>query len=103
MQRRSYPDELKQQIGRECQQVGKASLVAPSQEISPKTVANWIRAAKTVGSPSRLPRDKEERLKEVERRLKVVSAENDQLKRLVAEKELELSILRDLKKLQNPR
>ena len=62
MQRRSYPDELKQQIGRECQQVGKASLVAPSQEISPKAVANWIRAAKTVGAPTRLQRDKDERL-----------------------------------------
>ena len=47
--------------------------------------------------------DKDERLKELERRLRTVSTENDKLKRLVAEKELELAILRELGTLPNPR
>jgi hypothetical protein len=42
-------------------------------------------------------------VKELEARLKWVSTENEQLKRLVADKELELAILRDLRDEQNPR
>jgi len=39
----------------------------------------------------------------MEKQLKEVSTENDRLKRLIAEKELELSILRELRDLANPR
>ncbi len=49
-----------------------------------------------------MPRDEQKRLKEVEKRLGKLSQENDQLKRLVAEKELELAILRDLRDSVNP-
>ena len=103
MQRNKYSEEFKEQIVRECQQVGNIALVARRHEISAKTAANWVRAAKMRGSASPLPRDKDERLKELERRLRTVSTENDKLKRLVAEKELELAILRELRTLPNPR
>lgn len=39
----------------------------------------------------------------MEKRLKEVSTENDRLKRLLADKELELAILRELRDIQNPR
>ena len=39
----------------------------------------------------------------MERRLKKISTENEQLKRLVANKELELAVLRDLANIKNPR
>ncbi|MBA2134079.1 IS3 family transposase, partial [Hydrogenispora sp. UU3] len=48
-------------------------------------------------------KNKEQRLKEAEKRLEALSQENDQLKRIVAEKELELAILRELRDLINPR
>lgn len=103
MERRSYAEEFKEQIVKECREVGNAALVARRHEVSPKTVANWLRKARSVGLPTGLPREKESRLKELERRLKAVSTENEQLKRLVAEKELEISILRELKRVPNPR
>lgn len=43
------------------------------------------------------------RLKELEERLKQVSVENERLKRILAEEELELSIPRELKDRVNPR
>lgn len=46
------------------------------------------------GSIKSLPKAKGQRLNELEKRLKMVSTENDRLKRLLAEKELELAILR---------
>lgn len=42
------------------------------------------------------------RAKALEQRLKEVSQQNDQLKRLLAEKELELAILREIRDLKNP-
>jgi hypothetical protein len=38
----------------------------------------------------------------MEQRLKEVSLQNDQLKRLLAEKELELAILREVRDIRNP-
>jgi predicted RNase H-like nuclease (RuvC/YqgF family) len=61
-----------------------------------------MRAERKRGSTEPLPRDEQKRLKEVEKRLGKLSQENDQLKRLVAEKELELAILRDLRDSVNP-
>ena len=55
------------------------------------------------GSIKPLSREKEKQFKEVKNRLEKVSTENDQLKRLLAEKELELAILRDLRDSINPR
>jgi transposase-like protein len=103
LQRNRYSEEFKEQIARECQQVGNTAVVARRHEISAKTAANWVRGAKARGSAGPLPKDKDGRLKELDRRLGTVSAENDKLKRLVAKKELELAILRELRALSNPR
>jgi hypothetical protein len=42
-------------------------------------------------------------MKEIENRLNKMSDENDKLKKIVAEKELELAILRELRDEVNPR
>ncbi|MGI6684476.1 MAG: hypothetical protein ACOX47_03090 [Bacillota bacterium] len=55
------------------------------------------------GSVKALPKAKKQREKAMEKRLKEVSTENDRLKRLLADKELELAILRELRDIQNPR
>ena len=49
-----------------------------------------------------LPREAASRLKEVEDRLEKTATENATLKRIVAEKELELAILREMRDLANP-
>lgn len=49
------------------------------------------------------PRSKDVRISELEKRPESVSPENDRLKRLVAEKELELAILSELGGRVNPR
>lgn len=98
-----YTDEFKAQVLKEVEEVGNAALVARRYELSKNTVYTWMRAARKRGSTGPLPRGLQSRTAELERRLGKVSRENEQLKRLIAEKELELAILRELRDKTNPR
>src|SRR5690606_41746462 len=89
-------------IFRECQETGNVALVARRHEISSNTIHTWIRKYRQQGSVKSLPRGEAVRAKALEQRLKEVSQQNDQLKRLLAEKELELAILREIRDLKNP-
>ncbi len=102
MSRKTYTNEFKKQIIEECQLVGNASLVARRHDISVNTVHSWIRTYRKNGSTKSLPKDTKKKLKETSKRLEKLSTENDKLKQLLAEKELELSILRDLRDQVNP-
>lgn len=102
MPRKQYSDEFKEQIIKECREVGNAALVARRHEISKNTVYSWLKKARKTGSVKSLPKDEKKKLKETSKRLKKVSSENDQLKKLLAEKELELAILRDLRDQSDP-
>jgi transposase-like protein len=102
MKQKRYSDEFKEQIIRECQETGNVAIVARRYEISANTIYTWIRKYRQRGSVKALPRKQAVRVKEMEQRLKKVSLQNDQLKRLLAEKELELSILREIRDLENP-
>ena len=103
MKTKRYDQEFKEQISRECQEVGNAALVARRHGLSKNTVHNWLKASRRNGSVVPLPKNKEQRLKEAERRLEEHGRENDRLKSIVAEKELELAILKELRDLANPR
>jgi transposase-like protein len=103
MKRKCYNQEFKEQIVRECQEVGNTALVARRRGISKNTVHSWIKTIKRNGSVMPLPRNESQRLTEIEKRLETVGKENDRLKRIVAEKELELAILRELRDIANPR
>jgi transposase len=50
-----------------------------------------------------LPTDEAKRIKELEARLAKISTENDRLKRIVAEKELQITIMEEVRDLKNPR
>ena len=50
-----------------------------------------------------MAKDEKKKMKEIENRLDKMSDENDKLKKIVAEKELELAILRELRDKVNPR
>jgi len=60
-----------------------------------------VKEAALLGQP--LARPEAERLEEMARRMNEMGIEIDMLKKLVAEKELELAILRDLRDISNPR
>jgi transposase-like protein len=98
-----YSDELKEQIIRECQEVGNVAVVARRYEISSNTIHTWIRKYRERGTAKTLKKNGFKDLNTMTEQLKKVSTENDQLKRLVAEKELELAILRELRDKTNPR
>lgn len=102
MKKKHYDQEFKEQIIRECQEVGNAALVARRHGLSKNTVHSWLQASRRNGSIVSLPKDKEQRLIEVENRLETLGRENERLKRIVAEKELELAILRELRDMVNP-
>jgi len=95
--KKRYDREFKEQVVRECQEVGNAALVARRHGLSKNTVHSWIQATRKTGSVVPLPRNEGQRIIEVESRLETLGQENDLLKRIVAEKELELAILRELR------
>ena len=97
MGKQKYSDELKQQIIKECREIGNTALVSRRHNISKNTVYTWLKKDRENGSVKSLPKDKEKQLKEFKKRTSKLSSENDQLKRILAEKELELAILRDLR------
>ena len=102
MKKKRYEQEFKEQIIRECQEVGNVALVAQRHGLSKNTVHSWLQATRRNGSVVPLPKDKEQRLIEAKNRLETLGRENDRLKRIVAEKELELAILRELRDQVNP-
>lgn len=101
--RRDYAKEFKEKVLAECQQIGNVALVARRHGISASTVHTWRATVKKRGSIEPLPRAEAERLEEMVRRINNMSIENDMLKKLVAEKELELAVLRELRDISNPR
>lgn len=101
-ERKTYSEDFKAQVVKECQDIGNAALVAKRHGIAPNTVYLWLNTVRRVGSTRPLPRKATERQAEVEKRMERLSSENDQLKKIVAEKELELAILRELRDRVNP-
>jgi transposase-like protein len=97
MQRKKYSPEFKQQIVKEALEVGNGSLVARKHDLSQTIVNKWVRESqgrsgdKTYNKSTPLPQEH-----------KQVIAENDKLKKLLGEKDLEIEILRDLLKKTNP-
>ena len=103
MTRKDYTQEFKEQILRECQEVGNVAVVARRHNISPNTIHTWRRKVKKTGSTTPLPTDDVKRIRELEARLEKISTENDRLKRIVAEKELQITIMEEVRDLKNPR
>jgi transposase-like protein len=101
--RKDYTQEFKEQILRECQEVGNVAVVARRHNISPNTIHTWRRKVKKTGSTTPLPTDDVKRIRELEARLEKISTENDRLKRIVAEKELQITIMEEVRDLKDPR
>jgi transposase len=96
MKRRKHSKEFKLQVVREALEVGNKSLVARRYELSPNLVQRWVKAYEDgqLGQETS-PSSSATEVKRLEK-------ENEQLKKLLGEKDLEIAILRDLIKKKNP-
>lgn len=86
IKRRDYTKEFKEQVLAECQQISNVSLVARRHGISPSTIHTWRATVKKRGSIEPLPKAEANRLNEMTKRIRVLSTENDRLKKLVAKR-----------------
>lgn len=96
MKRTKHSKDFKLQVVKEAQETGKITLVARRYELNPNMVGRWIREYK------------DGKYGEVDVAVlpdldsKELSKENEKLKILLGEKDLEIAILRDLIKKKNP-
>lgn len=104
MKGKSFTKELKEEILREVKEVGNVSLVSRGHGISKSTIFTWIKNSKTKDEIKIKPGRKAlvEGDNELESELTEITKENDHLKKILGEKDLEISILKDLIKKANP-
>ncbi len=77
MTKKQYSEEFKEQLIKECQEVGNVALVARRHNISPNTIHTWIRKTQKRGSINPLPKNRAKRIQEIEKRLEDISKENN--------------------------
>lgn len=95
MQRRKHSEEFKRQVVQEAIETGNKALVARRHQLSPNLVHKWMNAFQEDNDFSIGETISSSVMKQVEK-------ENDQLKKLLGEKDLEIAILRDVLKKKNP-
>lgn len=100
MKGKAYSDELKEQILKEVEETGNVTLVARNHSIPSTTINTWIKRNKSAarGSSSRGPKSSNFNSVNANKELE---KENDTLKKLLGEKDLEIAILKDLLKKTN--
>jgi transposase len=101
MQRKRYSQEFKDQIVKESLEVGNAAIVARKNDLSANMVSRWVREHKNqnhVGIGAFPVRNVS-----YSQNAKALESENEKLKKLLGEKDLEIAILKDLVKKTNPR
>jgi transposase-like protein len=91
---KTYPDEIKEQVLKEVEETGNVALVARNHGIPSTTINTWISkknlsSVKSSRGPISSNFNSNNYTKEIEK-------ENDKLKKLLGEKDLEIAILNDL-------
>lgn len=105
MTRHNYSSELKDKVIKEALETGNCALVARRHEIAEYTVRDWVRAHRKKNIKKSSDKDSAnnssatntislDQLSE--------SQENERLKKIIGEKDLEIAILKDLLKKTNP-
>ncbi|MCW6077974.1 transposase [Clostridium sporogenes] len=104
MRRRNYTKELKESILNEVKEVGNVSLVARKHGISQSTIRTWIKKSKQKYEIKVKPGRKAliEGQNNFEKEISEITQENDTLKKILGEKDLEIAILKDLIKKASP-
>lgn len=103
MARQRYTKEFKQQVIKEAQSVGNVAQVAKRYELATNMVYRWIRDEKTKSFQA-TPNNAKKNITYVPSpgEFRKLEDENDHLKKILGEKDLEIAILRDLVKKANP-
>lgn len=103
MKRKRYPKEFKEQLIQEAKEIGSVPQVARRHEISAKTLYRWIK-----DSTHKAYKETPDNAKKITtyvpspQEFRDLENENESLKKILGEKDLEISILRDLVKKANP-
>lgn len=96
MQRQRYSNEFKLQVVKEVQEVGNKSAVARRYEITPNMVRQWEKHYQDGQLANADPNGVSTR------EIGELTKENDHLKQLLGDKDLEIAVLRDLIKKKSP-
>lgn len=99
MQRKRYTQEFKDQIVKESLEVGNAAIVARKHDLSANMVNRWVREHR---NPSKIGYSLGYANGSHSQSAKALESENEKLKKLLGEKDLEIAILKDLVKKTNP-
>lgn len=104
MTRTSYTLEFKDKLVKEVLETRNLSLVARNHEIAPTTLKQWVDNYKRYGAVSKKDQAPEALVKEQKLSTSdpTLNKENETLKKLLGEKDLEIAILKDLLKKTNP-
>lgn len=96
MKKKVYTQEMKDQVIKEVEETGSLNVVARRHEIAPSTISTWINRIKGTSAKST-----DISAVEVSKQIKEIESENDKLKKILGEKDLEISMLKDLLKKTN--
>jgi len=103
MKRKKYSYEFKQQVIKEAIETGNNSIVARRYELSSSMVSRWVREYENDNFNFKSKNNSLEiNPNEISKENQQLSQENTQLKKILGEKDLEIEILKDLIKKQNP-
>lgn len=98
--RRRHSMETKLKVVKEVLETGNASLVARRYDLSSSMVSKWVRKYKQYGDTAFNESSKRngELIEYTNKNHRKLENENERLKKILGEKELEVAILRDLLK-----
>lgn len=105
MERRKYTTEFKHQVVEQVLATGNISVVARKHNIGPNVISRWVKKQQSgepmLGSNSKTKATHvtQQELSQLATEHRELDKENNQLKKLLGEKDLEIAILRDLYKL----
>lgn len=108
MVRRKFSSQFKQQIVKECLETGVITVVARKHELGVNVVSGWVKeyksngtvaASKSKAAPTHVTTDEYKQLLSEKTELETKA---ERLARTLGEQTLEVAILRDLLKKQNP-
>lgn len=100
MRRKRYTQEFKGQVIKEAMETGNSAIVARRYELSGGLVARWVRDFKN--GKYNANSGNNSNFNGLAKENQHLSRENEQLKKMLGDKELEISILKDLIKKKNP-
>jgi len=103
MRGKRYIKEFKEMVIQEANEANDVAQVARRHELDPKTIYRWRSESKHKAWEATEPTAKKTTVyTPTAQEFKQIETENDQLKKLLGEKDLEIAILRDLIKKTQP-